>query len=233
MASIYLIRHGQASFGQENYDQLSELGHQQSELVGQAMSERIERFDAVHLGTLHRHQQTAEACLGQFTQSHDQNSMCIDAGWNEYDHQNILAQLRPELETAASTEQFVRQQSNPKQAYEQIFVDAIDRWASGKYDEEYIESWTDYSQRVRTVFDKVAQSSVGLKNVAVFTSGGPISLVSQSLLGVAAEKIMQLNWTLVNCGVTKLVSTGSRVFLASLNEHVHFEGDKKSYITYR
>ena len=42
-----------------------------------------------------------------------------------------------------------------------------------------------------------------------------------------------MNWTLMNCGVTKLVSTGSRLFVASLNEHTHFDGaDNKHFITY-
>jgi broad specificity phosphatase PhoE len=30
MGQIYLVRHGQASFGSANYDQLSELGHEQA-----------------------------------------------------------------------------------------------------------------------------------------------------------------------------------------------------------
>ena len=71
------------------------------------------------------------------------------------------------------------------------------------------------------------------KNIAVFTSGGPISLIAQSLLGVESEKIMKMNSTLLNCGITKVVSTNSRVFVASLNDHSHFEGeDYKHFFTY-
>ena len=32
MASLYLIRHGQASFGSDHYDQLSPLGQRQADL---------------------------------------------------------------------------------------------------------------------------------------------------------------------------------------------------------
>ncbi|MCH1491392.1 MAG: histidine phosphatase family protein, partial [Luminiphilus sp.] len=32
MASIYLIRHGQASFGSDNYDQLSPVGQRQADV---------------------------------------------------------------------------------------------------------------------------------------------------------------------------------------------------------
>ena len=232
MASIYLIRHGQASFGQENYDQLSELGQQQAMRLGQVLSQRLPRFDAVCLGTMKRHRQTAENCLSEFGQKLDDLSPVFDQGWNEYDHQDILARLRPEFATAASMNDFLRQQPNPKQAFETGFNDAIDRWISGEHD-DYVESWQDYTSRVHGALSKTVDNPGGAKNIAVFTSGGPISLVSQHLLGVSEEKIMLMNWTLMNCGVTKLVSTGSRLFVASLNEHTHFEGTgNKHFITY-
>lgn len=233
MSTLYLIRHGQASFGQENYDQLSELGHAQAQRAGRALSQRIPQFDAVVLGTMHRHRQTAEAFFEEYGHSLDTLNPGFDAGWNEYDHQDILAQLRPELATAASTQQYVAAQPNPKQAFEQIFNDAIDRWIRGEHDEDYIESWAVYHQRVTAALKNIIKQHAQVKNIAVFTSGGPISLVAQSLLGVPAERIMQLNWTLVNCGITKLVATGSRTFVASLNEHAHFEGEDKSFITYK
>ena len=34
MATIYLVRHGQASFGKENYDQLSPRGWEQGRILG-------------------------------------------------------------------------------------------------------------------------------------------------------------------------------------------------------
>jgi len=45
MGSIFLIRHGQASFGAENYDVLSPLGHQQSEALGDHLGQLGTRFD--------------------------------------------------------------------------------------------------------------------------------------------------------------------------------------------
>ena len=34
MSELHLVRHAQASFGSDNYDQLSDLGHRQSRLLG-------------------------------------------------------------------------------------------------------------------------------------------------------------------------------------------------------
>jgi broad specificity phosphatase PhoE len=46
MASIYLIRHGQASFGSANYDQLSTLGQRQADVTGEFLSAIGLKIDA-------------------------------------------------------------------------------------------------------------------------------------------------------------------------------------------
>jgi len=232
MATLYLIRHGQASFGQENYDQLSGLGCQQATRLGQVLGRRLPKFDTICLGTMERHKQTAVNCLEGFGQAFDQVEPVFDDGWNEYDHQDILRQYRPEFATSKSMMEYIRQQDNPKQAFEADFNGAMDRWMSGVKD-DYVESWASFTKRVHNALNNAVLNNDDKKNIAVFTSGGPISLVSQYLLGVSQEKIMLMNWTLLNCGVTKVVSTGSRLFVASLNEHTHFEGaENKHFITY-
>lgn len=233
MATIHLIRHGQASFGQENYDQLSVLGEQQATRLGESLAQRLPMFDAVILGTMQRHQQTARNCLAEFGVELNDLTPRFDAGWNEYDHQNILAQLSPEFSSAAGLTKHIKQQQDPKQAFEKVFNDAIDRWISGRYDAGYVETWEDYNARVHQALQTARELATQYKNIAVFTSGGPISVVSQHLLGVPAEDIMRMNWTLMNCAVTKLVTTDSRCFVASLNQHSHFEGAHyKHFITY-
>ncbi|NBT74061.1 MAG: histidine phosphatase family protein, partial [Betaproteobacteria bacterium] len=58
MGTLYLVRHGQASFGAQNYDQLSERGRQQSVQLGNYWRQRGLTFDAILTGTLQRHLQT-------------------------------------------------------------------------------------------------------------------------------------------------------------------------------
>lgn len=233
MTSIYLIRHGQASFGQENYDQLSDLGMQQAARLGSQLSQRLAMFDVINLGSMWRHEQTASHCLAEFGVDFCNSGAQVNAGWNEYNHQEILKVHRPEFATVASMTQFVKQQTNPRAFFEQEFNAAIDRWISGVHDQDYSESWHSFNQRVHAALEQVLSDHPNAKSIAVFTSGGPISLISQALLGVPAYKIMQMNWTLLNCGVTKIVSTGERRFLSSLNEHTHFEGtENKHLITY-
>ena len=66
MGKIFFIRHAQESFLKEDYDQLSELGLAQSEMLGTYLAEKNFRFDKVYLGTLKRHRQTAEAVESAF-----------------------------------------------------------------------------------------------------------------------------------------------------------------------
>lgn len=233
MTVIYLIRHGQASFGQQNYDQLSDLGHRQASVLGASLSSRVGTFDQVVLGSMLRHKQTAENCLKAMQHSIEPSRWQVDAGWNEYDHQDILAQLGPDFVCADSINQFVRKQPNPKAAFESVFNQAMDRWLSGKHDEDYVESWQTYQNRISLALQNVIANSGDAKTIGVFSSGGPISVVSQALLGVDPSRVMQVNWTLVNCSLTKIVSTNSRVFLSTLNDHSHFEGKDKKFVTYK
>ena len=67
MSVIYLIRHGQASFGTDNYDQLSAVGREQSTLLGNYFAALGEPIDRIYTGTLSRQRETAQliaAALG-------------------------------------------------------------------------------------------------------------------------------------------------------------------------
>src|SRR5581483_4845673 len=87
MAELYLVRHGQASFGAANYDQLSERGVQQSVWLGEYFAQRRITFDRVICGTLRRHEQTVDGIrlgMGHPNLSYEQH-----AGLNEYDFQGL------------------------------------------------------------------------------------------------------------------------------------------------
>ncbi|WP_339724504.1 histidine phosphatase family protein [uncultured Paraglaciecola sp.] len=231
MTAIYLIRHGQASFGKAEYDCLSELGEQQAAHLGDSFKARIGSFDKVVLGSMQRHHQTAQGCLTAMGQTNFE--MHQDAGWNEYDHQDILAQFDPELATAKGVKDYVGRQDNPHKALEHVIAQAFSRWIGSLHNQDYIESWPEYQHRIQTALANLISRLDGEKRVAVFSSGGPIALLSQAILGVPAENLMTLNWTLVNCGITKLINTKKRVILSTLNEHSVFEGKSKHLLTYK
>ena len=231
MTSIYLIRHGQASFHADDYDQLSLLGEQQSEMLGAAFAQRIGYFDRIYVGAMKRHHQTADACLKTFPNVVDKKQ---HEGWNEYDFQDVLIQASPDFESFGEIREFMQEQENPQLAFQAFFHQAVARWYGSRHDDDYVEKWASFEGRVKGALATVVKESqdMNIRNVAVFTSGGPISLLAQSLLGIPIDKMVSLNSTLVNCGVTKLVSAESRTFVSSLNDHAHFESDRETYLTY-
>ena len=59
MSTLYLVRHGQASFGTDNYDQLSATGREQVQVLGNYFASLGERIDTIYSGALMRQRETA------------------------------------------------------------------------------------------------------------------------------------------------------------------------------
>ncbi len=230
MATIYLIRHGQASFHAEDYDKLSELGIEQAAFVGRAMAYQKVVPDAVYRGSLLRHQETAEYSLPEYGEGLELHVM---PEWNEYDHREILARYDERLATPASSKELLGSHPNPMEAFKRAIVSAMDRWMSGDHDHEYTESWAQFNSRVFAGLEAVRQAEHQAS--VVYTSGGPISLITCKLLGLPLTDLMKINWMLVNGGITKLITRGKtrELALSSLNEHSVFSNTaEKRFITY-
>ena len=58
MNDLYLIRHGQASFGKENYDNLSALGIRQSQVLAHHLVRIGKAPQEIYTGCLERHFET-------------------------------------------------------------------------------------------------------------------------------------------------------------------------------
>jgi len=230
MGAIYLIRHGQASFGKSDYDALSETGFTQARVLGEALRSRVPRPDALFSGAMRRHRETAETCLA---------AMGIDAraveaaGYREYDHDEIVLRFKPEYADHAFRTADLAKHENPRRAFQSIFTQAISRWVSGQHDADYKESWLAFRARCTAALDETIRLTGRSKTALVFTSGGPITAIVQNLLQIPDQHAFSLNWTLTNCGVTKVIYSERGRYLASLNEHAHFEGANSELITYR
>lgn len=230
MGAIYLIRHGQASFGKSDYDQLSEVGFTQARVLGEALRSRLPKVDAVLSGGMRRHRETAETCLAamQIPVSTTEN-----AGFREYDHEEIVLRFKPEYADHEFRLADLARSDNPRRAFQEMFTQAIGRWVSGQHEAEYRESWLAFRARCTQALEETIRTLGPSKTALVFTSGGPITAIAQELLQIPDQHAFGLNWTLANCGVTKVIYSERGKYLASLNEHAHFEGDKRELITYR
>jgi broad specificity phosphatase PhoE len=230
MAAIYLIRHGQASFGQHNYDALSELGIRQSTLIGSGFKQRQIQFDLVVKGAMQRHAQTAEHCL----QAMDyQGAIEIDPLFNEYPHEEVLYKYRPEFQDPIQLAQFLAQTPHPRQAFQALFRAAVMRWMSGLHDHEYSEPWAAFRDRVHQGIEQWLQREPSLKSIAVFTSGGPIALAVQYVLKLPDHTAIELSWSTLNGSVTKLLHQSDRISLSYFNDYSHLEQHHPDMVTYR
>ncbi len=233
MAAIYLVRHGQASFGAADYDQLSPRGEEQATLLGDWLKHCRLPINKVYLGEAKRHLQTAQHCLAV---ADDLSATVWQplSGFNEFDHIEILNRHRPNLAENVAMAEFLAASDNPRRAFQQLFSDAIARWLSGEHDAEYTETWPQFCQRCRAALAQVIAEAGTARDIWVFTSGGTISAILQDILGIGNANIFELNWTLVNSGVTKILFSGQRLSTSYINSQAHLEHlHRAELITYR
>jgi broad specificity phosphatase PhoE len=230
MSAIYLIRHCQASFGSSDYDQLSELGLGQARVLGEALAKRGVRVKRAICGTMRRHHQTASGALEAMGLAAD---WTIDAGWNEYDHDEVIGAFEPRYRDPACMMADLAASAHPRKTFQAMFVRAVERWAGGEHDGDYAETWTAFRERTNSALAAATASLGKSENALVFTSGGPIGVVCGALLHLADADTLRLSSRLANAAITKLVCSDGAVHLSTLNEHGHFEGEHAAMMTYR
>ena len=228
MSAIYLIRHGQASWGKRDYDALSDQGIVQAQVLGEALAKRIPAPDLIICGGMRRHRQTAEHALtamGLPTQWEE------DKNWDEYDHQELIVRQKPIYKSRALMLADLARTLRPKEAFQEMFEKALHRWVAQQHDSEYHESWPAFIQRVMSGLEVLSQTNA--KNTFVFTSGGAISAVVKSLWNTPDSEWMRLNRVIANASVTKIVVGRRGLHLSTFNEHSHFEGKHSDLLSYR
>ena len=231
MTTIYLIRHGQASFGAESYDKLSATGEQQATVLGQYFQKILKEQPYVVAGGMQRHRQTADFALAEcFPEAIPH----INVGWNEFNHQQVFAKYDSRFNEPHLLKQEVAKSESPRAYLAKIFEGAIFRWTDGEYHHEYDESWPHFKTRVedtlQNLCDELAQSKP--RYAVVFTSGGVISVAVGKLLGLSPEKTFALNWAIANASLTTLRLVGNEPQLLSLNEHHYLKAEDAQLLTW-
>ena len=231
MTTIYLIRHGQASFGAESYDQLSPNGELQAKLLGQYFDQILKETPYVVAGSMQRHQQTAQLALAEcFPEAEIQT----DNAWNEFNHQQVFAKYEPRFNEPHLLKQDVAKEENPRAYLAKIFEGAIERWTGGDYHHEYDESWPHFKNRVETALQNLCDELAKIKPryAVVFTSGGVISVAAGKLLELNANRTFALNWAIANTSMTTLRLVGNEAQLLSLNEHHFIKAEDSRLLTW-
>lgn len=225
MGSIYLIRHGQASFGAENYDVLSPLGYRQAEALGDYLALLGVNFDRCVSGELLRQQDTARATLARLGQDGaSQPTLEIDAAFNEFHADAVIRAHLPELlEVEPNALHILRNAASHRAEFQRMFTFVVHRWISGEHEKEDLESWRGFRERVAAGLDRLLSRANSKDSIAVFTSGGTITALLQQIIGVPAIKAFEMNWQIVNTSLSQLKFRNREVALASFNSHAHLQ----------
>jgi broad specificity phosphatase PhoE len=218
MRELLLIRHGQASFHADDYDQLSPLGERQSTLLGNWLAECGTKPDYVAMGPRSRHRDTALPCLHAAGVDMPPVTM---PGLDEVEHLDLLAQLRPDLAAPGALRAAMKQEADPYRSFQRLFVDALDRWTSGRHDTDYLRSWPEFREGVLDALRQLTE--IEANTLWAFTSGGPIAVIASALLQAPTSRAFELSWPLVNTGVTRLRLGSRGASLMTYNAWPHLE----------
>ncbi|MEP4196209.1 MAG: histidine phosphatase family protein [Aliishimia sp.] len=212
MAELLVIRHGQASFGADNYDQLSDLGVKQSQAVGAYLRAQGWVPDRVVTGTLERQKDTA---LGMGLTPDDTH-----AGFNEYDFHDLL-----HTRFGGQAPHDVMQD---RKTHFRTLRETIIDWQGGGI-EGAQESWSDFTTRIKSAQDHATQP--GAKKVLVVASGGVIGQMVAAALSAPSVMMMELNLQIKNASITRFVFSPGRIMLTEFNTtpYVDAQPDLLSY----
>jgi broad specificity phosphatase PhoE len=224
VSEIYLVRHGQASFGAKNYDKLSELGHQQARWLGEYFRSRDISFSQVFMGDMVRHRETTQGILDGLSQS---PVLTVDTGFNEFDFKNIgdsYLTLSPQS----------RLPENPKPAdFYRLLKLAMHAWSEDLLPLNTLdESWLDFKNRVQRALQIACQQGSD-KPILIVSSGGAISMLMSLVLGLDAKQVIELNMQVRNTSISHFFFNKSNIRLSSFNNIPHLDSpDRLDSITF-
>ncbi len=229
---MVVVRHGQASFGQADYDRLSDLGVRQCEMLGRFWARRGLRFDRVVVGPCKRHRESHDAIIRGYhavTNGHGEPwpEPVEDAGLNEYQAWEAMDCLAPgHREMAVDSDEGRRQ-------YFYLYRKTMRRWARGEATQYGVESWKEFRARVEASVERMReallQAGNGDRTMLVVTSGGPTAATAGYALGLDDLRTMEQSWTISNGSFSEfLVSRTAeedRFSMVSFNATPHLDRD--------
>lgn len=215
MAELLVIRHGQAAFGQDNYDVLSDLGRKQSQAAGEWLRAMGWVPDRIVTGTLERQRDTAKAMgLDGTPEEH--------AGLNEYDFADLLrARFKGDIPDLVKGD---------RKTHFRTLRETVFAWQDDAIDDPS-ETWGDFTSRVEAA--RSFATDTDARRVLVVSSGGVIGQMVAQALGAPAQQMMQLNLQIKNSAMTRFQFSGSLFSLSEFNATPHFAApDRAELMSY-
>jgi len=239
MSHIILVRHGQASFLQGDYDKLCANGEAQARLLGEYWSLRGGVFSGAYSGPCVRQQATARIVRDVYRNANlDFPETVVMNEFDEYQAEAVLSKCLPQLlpVNAEINESYRAYRTSSefnekRKAFQKFFEAVIAKWVTGEVAAPGIESWQDFCLRVERGLAHVVRDTPPAATAVVFTSAGPIAAAIRRALHLSAEDTLQLTWMSRNASFSSFLASGERFTLSTFNAHPHLDGD--GLLTYR
>jgi broad specificity phosphatase PhoE len=239
MSSLILVRHGHARSYEKDSDQLSPTGEGQARALAKFWINDGQNFTEVYCGTLTRQRRTAEItgqCFNEAGLNWPQLQTTPEL--NEYDARGMINLLIPALakrdsgfrELVADFEQ-KRETPERNRSFQKMFEAVTAVWLKEEIEVEGVESWSSFRSRVGSIFERIISREESGRRIVVFTSGGVIGLIVQTVLGAPEVRALDLNWRIRNSSLTEFIFSRGRLSLDSFNSTPHL--NELSLITYR
>ena len=207
---FHLVRHAQASFGAADYDNLSPLGHRQSEALGAAMAHQGIRPDRVFIGAQKRHRQTWEGMAKGLGCDLEPTVL---PGFNEFDFKGLL-------DARFASEPAPEGVHSDRRTHFRKLRETVLMWQRDEIDNPP-ERFADFAARVREARAIVAAS--GAESPVAVSSGGAIGQSVAEVMEAPADQMIALQLQVKNCAVARFVIASSGTWLHGFNETPHID----------
>jgi broad specificity phosphatase PhoE len=230
MSTIYLVRHGQASFGTDNYDQLSATGREQIRHLGQYFAESGERIDRVYSGALRRQTETAEIIAEALGGA----PIAIETAFNEYDSDLILHTFAKSLTPEQLAEAGWPGLRTDRRKFQFFLERAARAWVEAQIEADAMTPWRSFHGRIVGAIENIMRTEGRSKTLIVSTSGGVIGTIVANVMGLSDHTGIELNWAVHNASITRLIYSADKVSLSMFNGLPHLDrAELRQLITYR
>jgi broad specificity phosphatase PhoE len=200
MSTLLLIRHGQASYGQADYDRLSAVGEQQARTVGRLLAGEP-ALDALYTGPLRRQVQTGAFAVEEAAGALPAPTVLPELA--EYPAFEMLRELMPRL--VAHDPKFAAVHTAPTPALlDAAFKTVLAHWASGTWTHDAVERADAFIARIRAGLERAVRAASSGARIAIVTSGGPIGVAVGLTFGVSEERMIRTGIVVRNASITEL-----------------------------
>lgn len=239
MGILFLVRHAQASFLEQNYDKLSTLGEAQARLLGEYWARGNIVFDRACVGPRVRHKETIKLVSDAYHEADVKfPEPLVLPEFDEYQGEAVLERSLPGLvETDRrvrdlhSALQSASDSAGRRAAFQRLFEAVIGKWMCGAICLQGVETWLEFCARVNSGLVRFLSTRARGERVVIFTSGGPIAVAVQRALQLTPETTLQMSWMSRNSSWSEVLYSAERFTLSTFNCHGHIVDP--AMLTYR